>query len=350
MIRTTLEHVARKAQVSVSTVSRVVNGKANVNEGTRRRILSILASTDYGTPEPQAGGNTNRVIGVLVPVAAENWGMQTNFVRESMQAVTDVARQSNYVTMVGAFHPELQDRTEDRMILEGKFAGVLLFRTRDEEKDSRPFRDHGIPYIVVNRLLPGTSIHYIGVDHREVSRRAAEFLLENGYRRIGLLVGDPGYVSHHFYVCGVEDAHRESGFEFDSSLIETIELSAEEGYSGTRRLAGRSKPPDAIIVPSDRSALGALKALRDLRLRVPEDIGLLVLDGTIENSFANPPLTAVEQPWYDMLALGTTLLVKMIEDHLAIEKIGIRFSTRLVVRESTRVRNSSANGLARQRK
>lgn len=79
--------------------------------------------------------------------------------------------------MVGAFHPALQDRVEDRMILERKFAGVLLFRTRDEDQDSRPFRDHGIPYIVVNRLLPGIPIHYLGVDHAEVSRRAAEFLL-----------------------------------------------------------------------------------------------------------------------------------------------------------------------------
>jgi LacI family transcriptional regulator len=81
-----------------------------------------------------------------------------------------------------------------------------------------------------------------------------------------------------------------------------------------------------------------LKALRDLRVRVPEDIGFLVLDGTKESAFADPPLTAVEVPWYDMLALGTTLLIKMIEDRPAIEKIGIRFSTRLVERESTRRR------------
>jgi LacI family transcriptional regulator len=81
-----------------------------------------------------------------------------------------------------------------------------------------------------------------------------------------------------------------------------------------------------------------MKALRELRVKVPEDIGLLVLDGTTETAFANPPLTAVEVPWYDMLALGTTLLIRMIEDQPTIENIGIRFATRLVVRESTRVR------------
>jgi len=338
MNKTTLEQVARKAQVSTSTVSRVVNGKNNVNEGTRRRILAILAGTDYGSREPQAAGAGNRVIGLLVPVAAESWGMQTNFIQESMQAVTDTARQSNYVTMVGAFHPELHDRVEDRMILERRFAGVLLFRTRDEDQDSRPFRDHGIPYIVVNRLLPEKPIHYIGVDHCQVSRRAAEFLLKSGYRRIGILAGDPGYISHHLYVRGFEDAHKDAGVEVDRSLMETIELNAEEGYAGTLRLFNNPRRPDALIVPSDRSAVGAMKALRELRVKVPEDIGLLVLDGTTETAFANPPLTAVEVPWYDMLALGTTLLIRMIEDQPTIENIGIRFATRLVVRESTRVR------------
>jgi DNA-binding LacI/PurR family transcriptional regulator len=338
MSRTTLEQVAKKAQVSISTVSRVLNGKQNVNEATRRRILSILANTDYGVRETSVTGSSNRVIGLLVPVAAENWGIQTNFIQESMQAITDTARQSNYVTMVGAFHSDLQNRVEDRMILERQFAGVLLFRTRDEEQDSRPFRDHGIPYIVINRLLPGTPIHYVGVDHAEVSRRAAEFLLKSGYHRIGLLAGDPGYISHHLYVRGFQEAHTQAGVKFDPALVEPIELSAEEGYAGTRRLISRPRRPNAIIVPSDRSAVGALKALRDVKMKVPEDVGLLVLDGTRETAFSNPPLTAMEVPWYDMLAMGTALLIKMIEDKPAIEKIGIRFATRLVVRESTRVK------------
>jgi LacI family transcriptional regulator len=342
MSRTTLEQVAKRARVSISTVSRVLNGKQNVNEATRRRILSILANSDYGPRETPAAGSATRVIGLLVPVAAENWGIQTNFIQESMQAITDTARQSNYVTMVGAFHSDLQDRVEDRMILERQFAGVLLFRTRDEEQDSRPFRDCGIPYIVINRLLPGTPIHYVGVDHAEVSRRAAEFLLKSGYRRIGLLAGDPGYISHHLYVRGFEEAHQQAGVKFDPALVETIELSAEEGYAGTQRLVKRPRRPDAVIVPSDRSAVGALKALRDLKMKVPDDIGLLVLDGTRETAFSNPPLTAMEVPWYDMLAMGTALLIKMIEDRPAVEKIGIRFSTRLVVRESTRAKKSNS--------
>lgn len=343
MSRTTLEQVAQKARVSISTVSRVLNGKQNVNEATRRRILSLLANTDYAPREVQSSGTGTRIIGLLVPVAAQSWGIQTNFVQESIQAITDTARQSNYVTMVGAFNPRLQDRAEDRMILERQFAGVLLFRTRDEDEDSRVFRDHGIPYIVVNRLLPGMPIHYIGVDHAEVSRRAAEFLLKSGYRRIGLLAGDPGYISHSLYVRGFQEAHVQAGVKFDPALIEGIELSAEEGYAGTRRLVSRRNRPDALVVPSDRSALGALKALRDLKIKVPEQIGLLVLDGTRETAFADPPLTSIDVPWYDMLALGTTLLIKMIEERLAIEKIGIHFSTRLEVRESTRIKRVSSD-------
>jgi DNA-binding LacI/PurR family transcriptional regulator len=336
--KTTLEQLAEKAQVSTSTVSRVLNGKKGVNEGTRRRVLSILRGADYGTGNGLAATRTNRTIGVLVPAAAQHWGLHSNFIREGLQAVTDIGRQSNYITMVGAFSPDLGDRAEDRMILDREFAGVLLFRTRDEEQDSKPFRDHNIPYIVVNRLLPGTAIHYVGVDHCEVSRQATTYLLRNGYRRIGILLGDTHYISHQLYSRGYEEAHTEAGVIVDPSLMATIELNAEEGYAGTHRLMKQRKQPDALIVPSDRSAIGALKAMRDLHIKIPAHVGLLSLDGTNETVFANPPLTAVEMPWYEMLALGTTLLIRMVEDRPPIEQIGIRFASRLVVRESTRAR------------
>src|SRR3984957_13118817 len=271
--KTTLEQLAEKAQVSISTVSRVLNGKKGVNEGTRRRVLSILRGADYGTDQGLATTRSNRTIGVLVPAAAQHWGLHSNFIREGLQAVTDIGRQSNYITMVGAFSPGLGDRAEDRMILDREFAGVLLFRTRDEEEDSKPFRDHGIPYIVVNRLLPGTAIHYVGVDHCEVSRRATAYLIQNGYRRIGILLGDTHYISHQLYSSGYEVAHAEAGRKVDSTLMATIELNAEEGYAGTQRLMKQRKQPDALIVPSDRSAIGALKAMRNLHIKFPGESG-----------------------------------------------------------------------------
>jgi len=96
-----------------------------------------------------------------------------------------------------------------------------------------------------------------------------------------------------------------------------------------------SPRPDALVVSSDRASLGCMKALADLKFKVPRDIGVLALDGTRETAFAHPPLTAVEIPWYDMLALGTKLLIEMIEQRPPIEQIGICCSTQLVVRGST---------------
>lgn len=343
MTKTTLEQVAEKARVSISTVSRVLNGKSGVNEGTRRRVLSVLAGSNYpniGTEITQA---TNRVLGVLVPVAAQHWGLHSNFIQEGMRAVTDIGRQSNYVTMVGAFNPDLRDRTEDRMIAERQFAGVLLFRTKDELEDSLPFREKGIPYIVVNRLLPEMPIHYVGVDHCEVSRKATAYLIKSGYRRIAILLGDTSYVSHRLYLTGYEEAHVASGLGVDVSLIENIQLDSEEGYAATERLMKLKKRPDALIVPSDRSAIGSLKAFRDLKIKVPEDVGLIALDSNSDTMFSTPTLTAVEIPWYEMLALSTTLLIRMVEDKAPLEQIGIRFASRLAVRESTRIKRATAH-------
>lgn len=341
MAKTTLEQVAEKAQVSISTVSRVLNGKSGVNEGTRRRVLSVLAGSSYAKTKTEIIPAKSRVLGVLVPVAAQHWGLHSNFIQEGMRAVTDIGRQSNYVTMVGAFNPELRDRIEDRMILERQFAGVLLFRTRDELGDSQPFRKNGIPYIVVNRLLPDMPIHYVGVDHCEVSRKATAYLIQNGYRRIAILLGDTTYVSHRLYLRGYEEAHLAAGLKIDSSLIEKIELNSEEGYAATERLIKLRKRPNALIVPSDRSAIGSLKAFRDFKIEVPKEIGLVALDSNSDTVFSSPTLTAVEIPWYEMLALGTTLLIRMIEGNAPLEQIGIRFASHLVVRESTQMKKSS---------
>jgi len=338
--KTTLETVAEKANVSISTVSRVLNGKQGVNEATRRRVLSALAGSNYPKINSGISPVSSRVLGVLVPVAAQHWGLHSNFIQEGMRAVTDIGRQSNYVTTVGAFHPDLRNSAEDRMIVDRQFAGVLLFRTRDDMEDSRPFRERGIPYIVVNRLLPDTPIHYVGVDHEEVSRRATSYLIESGYRRISILLGDVSYISHRLYLSGYKKAHHAAGRKVDPSLIETIELNSEEGYSATERLMKLRKRPDSLIVPSDRAALGSLKAFRDLKIRVPEHVGLVALDSNTDTMFSNPTLTAVEIPWYEMLSVGTTLLIRMIEDKAPIEQIGIRFASRLVVRESTRSKRS----------
>lgn len=335
--KATLDQVARRVGVSASTVSRALNGVPGVNEGTRRKILAAVRQLNYrpGAVQRQTTGRS-RLIGFLMPAEAERWGIRTNFTEQGLGAISDVASHLNYAAMVGSYHSQLGDKAEDEMIARKEFAGVLLFRTRDEMRDSEPFRKLGIPFLIVNRLLPGTSLNYIGADHLKVGFTAAEHLLRCRYRRIGLLAGNKRYISHALYQRGFEEAHSAAGVEADQALATEIELNVDGGYEGTRRLMELPSPPDALVVSSDRASLGCLKALRDLKLKVPRDIGVVAMDGTPETAFAHPPLTAVEIPWYEMLALGTKLLIEIIEQRPPIEQIGISYSTRLVIRESTR--------------
>jgi LacI family transcriptional regulator len=202
--------------------------------------------------------------------------------------------------------------------------------------DSEPFRRRGIPFLVVNRLLPDTSLNYIGADHLKVGFTAASYLLQCGYRRIGLLLGSPQYISHRLYLKGFEEAHAAARVDADPALVAEIELNADGGYAATRKLMSLRKRPEALIITGDRASLGSLKALRELKLLVPRDVAVLAMDGTRETAFADPPLTAVEIPWYDMLAMGARLLIDLIEHRPPIEQIGICYSTHLIVRESTR--------------
>ncbi len=332
----TLQDVARKTGVSASTISRVLNGVAGVSEGTRRKVLSAVRQMNYvpGVVASQAG--RSRLIGLLMPAEAEPWGIRTHFTEEGLQAINDVAAASNYAAMIGSYNPASGEKAEDEMIRRGDFAGVLLFRTRDELRDSEPFRRHGIPFLVVNRLLPATSLNYIGPDHLNAGVLATEHLLACGHRRIGLLLGNDRYVSHRLYLEGFRKALSDAGVEIAPELVSTVELTPEDGHRATRALMQFAVPPEALIVTGDRASLGCLKALRDLKKKVPRDVAVVAIDGTSETAFADPPLTAVEIPWYDMLALGTRLLMDLIRHRPPIEQIGVRYATGLIVRQSTR--------------
>lgn len=336
LAKTTLDQIGRQVGVSASTVSRVLNGARGVNEATREKVLTAVRKVNYHASIAHGESRQSRVIGLLMPAEAEPWGVRTNFTEQGLTAISDVAAHHNYAAMVGSYHPQPRDKPEDEMIKHGEFAGALLFRTGDEINDSVPFRQHKIPFLIVNRLLPETSLNYIGPDHMKIGFTAAEHLVKCGYRRIALLVGKTSYMSHRLYREGFQQALAAARIKLDPSLISEIELNVEGGYTGTQALMERKVRPQALVVTGDRASLGCLKALVDLKLKIPLDVGVIAMDGTRETAFANPPLTAVEIPWYDMLAMGTRLLIDLIEHRPPIEQIGVCYSTRLVVRESTR--------------
>ncbi len=336
LAKTTLDQIGSQVGVSASTVSRVLNGARGVNEGTRQKVLGAIRKMNYRASLAHREGRQSRVLGFLMPAEAEPWGVRTNFTEQALNAISDVAAQFNYAAMVGSYHPQLGTKTEDEMIAQQEFGGALLFRTSDEMRDSEPFRQHNIPFLVVNRLLPETSLNYIGPDHAKIGFAAAEHLLRCGYRRIGLLLGKTSYMSHRLYRMGFQQAHAAAETEVDPNLISEIDLNVEGGYAGTRALMEVGERPEALVVTGDRASLGCLRALMELKIKVPLEMGVVAMDGTRETAFANPPLTAVEVPWYDMLAMGTRLLIDLIEHRPPIQQIGVCYSTRLVVRQSTR--------------
>lgn len=325
-MRATLARIARRAGVSVSTVSRVLNGKAVVNRQTKLRVLAAIKKSGYqGEKDSPA-----RLLGFLMPVEAQHWGQRTPMLLDGMQAMSDVARAAGYACILGAYSPSLDQTTEDGLLAARDFAGVLVFRTRNEHADTEPFRRLGIPFVVVNRLLPETKLNYIGVDHREAAATATCQLIQGGCRQPALLVGDTRYGSHRLYVEAFRAAANGGG------LVREIDLTAEHAYSGTVDLLKLRARPDALIVTGDLPVHGCLQALREARVRVPQDMAIINLDGTKEAAWAHPPLTSVEIPWYDMLSLGTRLLVDLIERQPALEQIGVCFKSKLVVRKSTR--------------
>jgi len=120
--------------------------------------------------------------------------------------------------------------------------------------------------------------HYLGVDHLRVATIATEHLVECGYRRIGLLLGNTRYPRHRLYQQGFQQAHATAGVVVDRKLVTEIELNLEQGYAATERLMKERRPPEALVVRSDRASLDCLKALQNLSVQVPREVGVLAMD------------------------------------------------------------------------
>jgi LacI family transcriptional regulator len=325
----TIRDVARTAGVSVSTVSRVLNSKDDVAPATAARVNQVIAELGYTASLAATSMRRarKRVIGMVIS------DLGATFSLEVIRGVGQVLQALDYDFII--YSSGRQASSSDvawtrRHIarLNGGITDGLIIVTPPAA--SLPT---GYPLVVIDPHEGHGDLPAVVATNREGAAEAAEYLLQLGHRRIGMVGGRAGLLCSAQRRQGYEEALAAAGLPVDPSLYAEGDFTHEGGYVAGKRLLTLPARPTAIFAANDLSAFGVMQAACELRLAVPADLSIVGFDDIPEAAASRPPLTTVAQPIHEMAHAATKLLVELVQARAPAET-WLQVRTRLVVRDS----------------
>lgn len=309
-MRATIREVAQQAGVSVATVSRVLNHPSTVHEETRRRVLKAIRATGYTYNAVARSLSTQKTltIGVIVPAI-------TNPVFAlSTRGIQDVSNARGYSILLG--NSNYSDQAEERLIevfKEKRVEGILFTCSNPRHPYLRRLKESRFPFVLLYNTPFDPEINFVSVDNYRAAYAMTRYLIELGHRRIGVISG--------FFKLSDRSLARWKGFEaclkdnrvpLRPGLHVETELSFEGGRKGMEALL-RVKPRlTAVFCSNDFIAMGAMKALREKGLSIPDDVSIAGFDDIEMASYFEPGLTTIHQPAYEMGKKAVELLLDIL--------------------------------------
>ncbi len=329
----TLVEIAKRAGVSRSTVSRVMNDHPNVDQATRARVLSVAESLNYQpnmAARSLAAGRT-RILGLAIPT-----GVATLFTDPYfpllIQGITSACNAHNHSVMLWLGEPEYERLTIRQILQGGLIDGVILASALTSDPILQALIKHHLPFILIGRHLGNDSVSYVDADNLGGSRQMVSYMLRLGRKRVATITGPKNMIAGIDRLQGYLDALRDRKIALDPNLIVEGDFTQEGGYRAMQQLLPFD--PDAVFIASDAMALGALRALHEAGKRIPEDIAVAGFDDIPFSARTDPPLTTIRQPIQRLGSVAAETLIDMIS-HPGTQPQRVVLPTELVIRETT---------------
>jgi LacI family transcriptional regulator len=305
----TIRDVAAAARVSPATVSRVLNGKVEVAEELRDRVLSSVAELGY-RPNGLARSLRTRATMVLGVVISD---VTNPFFTAMVRGIEDHAQAAGYSVVLANSDEDLdKERRYLEVAAAEQMAGVVLSPASSKRTDTSVLSRHGLPFVTVDRQLPHADVDTVIINNHLAARQATAHLVEQGCRRIAFISGPSVTSTGERRLAGYRAALRAAGLENGPDLVKRANFRVEGGYRATRELLAGRKRPDGLLVSNNLMALGSLQALQESSIEIPEDIAFASFDGISWARTLRPTLTVVEQPTYEIGRRAAELLLARI--------------------------------------
>jgi LacI family transcriptional regulator len=331
----TIKDVARRANVSVATVSRALNGHVNVASAVRLRVVNVATELRY-TPHHAARSLSSRrthTIGVVLP------DLHGEFFSELIRGIDGVARERNLHLLVSSYHGHPEEQLSALRAMRGRVDGLLVMSPSISSGDV--LGEHllsSLPSVLMNSHNSMPGCRTVSVDNHGGARAMVRHLVACGCRRIAFIAGPKDNFEAQERQRGYEDALVETGLESGKWVIPG-DFDEASGHHAGRLLLDSNNRPDAVFAANDMMALGCLFALNQAGVRVPDDIALAGFDDIPLARYVHPTLTTMR---VDISELGARAMRILLDPPLGDEVTSLPIGTELIMRDSTRVRSDSS--------
>ncbi|GAA0719175.1 substrate-binding domain-containing protein [Clostridium malenominatum] len=299
MVKITVKDVAKKADVSTATVSRVINGDYPVSDEVRERVLSVIKELNY---IPNAVARSLKVkktntIGMVVPDISNPYFMKM------AKGIEVVVSNSGYSLLMGSSHDNIENELELLELFEERRVEAIVLATCQNEKDNvEDFLQKGVNIVLVDRNIEGIKTSSIILNNFEASYSITEKLIRKGHKEIAIINGNPNIYTEKERYEGFLKAVKDNNIILKDELILRNSISKENAFEGViKLLKNKDKSPTAIYCTNHYLQEGVLLGIKKFNMRVPEDISLVCFGESSIHKLINPKITSVS---YDSYRLG----------------------------------------------
>lgn len=332
----TIKDVAKKAGVSTSTVSRVISGNGPVNDATRQKVMEAVRALNY-RPNFLAKGlkeGRTKTIGLIIP------NIRNPIFPAVVRGVEDTARKQGYTVVLCNTDEDVLIEREYVEKLRKRWVDGFILATVSEHIDHvLELKKKGFPVVLLIRNID-KHVDAVIIDNFKAAYKAVSYLVKTGHKKIAIIKGNQQLALYRERFRGYKQALKDAGLPLKEQLItgedaECVQWS-RDGYNAINRLLDQSIDFDAVFATTDLRAIGAIRAIKDHGLRVPEDISVIGFDNLEFSSLLDPPLSTMAQPFYDMGARAVNKLIQLIKNGQNAEPVIDVMEAELIIRKSTR--------------
>lgn len=330
-----IKDIAKLTDTSITTVSFVLNGKGRISKEISKKILDVAQKNGYEPNRMAVGLRTgvSKVIGLIV----ESIGGP--FFGEMAKVIEEEAEKDGYRIIYCSTNNNLQKGKDMiRMLSQQLVDGYIITPMKGLEKDIQNLVDNEKPVVLIDGYFPGTSIPHVLVDNYASAYNAVDCFVRSGYKNIGMVTADLGLIQLNDRSLGYKAALKDNNLKDSSKMVLKVpfDMDKNEGVEAVKAFIEKQKQMDAVFFTTNYLGTMGLQAIKDLKLSIPEDLGVISFDDNEVFSLYPPGITTIQQPTYDIAKSAIDILMAQINTHkLDASKIDLKIPSKLIERGST---------------